>query len=154
MAMTKTGIINGAAIAGFTTPAFTLTSDIAPMGSITSYVSAITGAPSVALHSYTTPFTLTVKRPNSFRTFATAILNGVTGQYSRVPYNEFEQLTRKGAAFAFNQYAVNEKRTRYRIYANTDVFDVANVKALVSFDAGYATANADNYLTLFSTGSL
>jgi len=156
MSLTNTGVITGAAITGFTTPTYTLSADTAPNGNtLSAYVSVIGGTQTgVLAHSYSTPFTRSVTRPSSFRSFASAVLNGVTGQYSKVPYNEFKTLTRKAAAYATNQYAVNEKRETLRLYANTETFDLPNVKALLSFSSGYSVQDINNYVTLVTTGSL
>jgi hypothetical protein len=141
---TMTGAITGTAQTGFTSPTYTLTADNAQdVRSKQSYVSAVGGTQvGVTSHSVSAPFTVTVRRPSILKTIASAALNGITGQYSRVPYNEYVVLTRKAAQVASNQWFVNEKRSTIRIAAGSETYDAANVKALLSCSIGFENTNS------------
>lgn len=144
MAFTMTGVITGGAQTGFTTPSYTLVADNATdVRSKQSYVSALGGTQAgVVVHSVNSPFTVTVRRPSILKTIASALLNGVTGQYSRVPFNEYVVLVRKAAQVATNQWYVNEFRTTMRIAAGSETFDAANVRAGASLSIGFLNTNS------------
>lgn len=144
MSFTMTGAITGGAQTGFTTPSYTLTADNAvDVRSKQSVVTALGGTQAgVVVHSVNAPFTVTVRRPSIIKTIVSAFLNGVTGQYSKIPYNEYTVLVRKAAQVAANQWWVNEFRTTCRIAAGSETYDAANVRAGASLSVGFNNTNS------------
>lgn len=156
MSMTMTGAVTGGAQTGFTTPGFTLSVDNAPdVRSKQSYISALSGTMvGVVAHSVNAPFTVTERRPSILKTISSALLNGVTGQYSKVPFNEYTRLVRKAAQVANGQWVINEDRRTNKVYAGTETYDSANVRALISFAVGYDTLNSAGRGDTMVTGTL
>lgn len=156
MAVTITGAVTGGAQTGFTTPGAVLTLDNSPdLRSKQAYVSSWTGTMAgVTAHSISNPATVTYKRPALLKTIASALLNGVTGQYSRVPYNEWVRLVRKGANINASQTFVNEDRKTVKIYAGTEVYDAPNVRALESLAVGVDNLNSAGFGDTLITGTL
>jgi hypothetical protein len=144
---TMTGAVSGVAQTSFTTPSFTLVVDNAPdVRSKQSAVTTLGGTMAgVVAHSINAPFTVTVRRPPMWKTLAMAILNGVTAQYSKVPYNEQVIIVRKAAQVALNQWWTNEWRLATKIYAGSETYDAPNVKAGASFFAGFIWANSSGF---------
>lgn len=154
MSYNISGTVTGGTQTGFTTPGYTVTADTAPdVRSKQWAVTALTGTQAgVTVHSVNAPFTHTCRRPSLLKTISTALLNGVTGQYSRVPFNEYVQITRKAAQVALGQWVVNEFRTTSKIYANTETYDAANVRAGISLHLGATWANAAGMGDLATSG--
>jgi len=138
MTIAITGTITGTAETGFTTPTYTAVADNATdLRSKQSVVTSVGGTQTgVVAHSVNAPFTVTVRRPSILKTLSQAFLNGVTGQYSRVPFNEYVILVRKAAQVALNQWYVNEFRTTYKIAAGSETYDMPNVRAGASCHGG------------------
>jgi len=153
---TMTGAITGGAITGFTTPGYTLTADNAQdVRSKQSIVSALTGTQTgVSAHSVNAPFTVTVRRPLILKTIVNAMLNGVTGQYSKVPFNEYVILVRKAAQVALNQWQTNEFRLTARIAAGSETYDKPNIGGGVSFLVGFLNANSDGFNNTTQQGTI
>lgn len=156
MAFTVTGAVSGTPQTGFTTPGYTIVTDNAPdIRSKQSAVSALTGTQAgVNVHSVNAPFTVTVRRPSLLKTIAASVLNGVTGQYTKVPSNEYLVLSRKACQVALNQWFINEMRTSVKIYAGTETYDSPNVRALASFHIGYLNGNSSGLGDTLVTGIL
>lgn len=144
MSFTITGAITGGAQTGFTSPTYTLTADNATdVRSKQSAVTAIGGTQTgVTVHSVNSPFTVTVRRQSVLRTLSQAFLNGVTGQYSKVPFNEYTILVRKSAQVALNQWFTNEFRLTCRVAAGSETYDAPNVKAGASLAVGFLNTNS------------
>lgn len=144
MTINVIGVITGAAAPGFTAPTYTLTADMAPdLRSKQSYVSTLGGTQvGVVAHSVAAPFTATARRSSVIKTIGNAVLNGVTGQYSKVPFNEMVILVRKAAQVALNQWQVNDYRYVGKVFAGTETYDSPNVYAGVSLLAGLVWSNA------------
>lgn len=142
-----TAAIVGGAQSGFTTPGYTVTTDLATdVRSKQVVVTAVTGTQAgVTAHSVNSPFTITVRRPSLIKLLSSAVLNGVTGQFSRVPFNEYTVLTRKGCQVALGQWYVNEMRTTGRIAAGSDTFDGPNVLGLASAHLGFLAGNSAGF---------
>jgi len=134
MSVTITGSITGGAQTGFTSPTYTAAADQAvDLRSKQAVITAIGGTQTgVVVHSINAPFTITARRENVFKTLAKAFLNGVTGQYSRVPYNNFVLLVRKSAQVASGQWFVNDYRLTAHIAAGSETYDAPNVRAGLS----------------------
>lgn len=151
-----TGAITGGNQTNFTTPGYTLSADI-PLDnrSKQSIVSALTGTQvGVVAHSVNAPFTVTVRRPSVFKTIAQAMVNGLTLQYSKVPFNEYLLLTRKAAQVAAGQWFTNEWRTSAKIYAGTETYDAANVRAGASCHIGVVNTNSVGFGETVLNGQL
>lgn len=144
MSITITGSITGGAQTGFTTPTYTAAADQAiDLRSKQSVITAVGGTQvGVVAHSLNAPFTITVRRANVFKTLSKAFLNGVTGQYSRVPYNDFLLLVRKAAQVASGQWHVNDFRLTAHVAAGSETFDLPNVQAGLSCIVGLAWAES------------
>jgi len=139
MSISMTSPVTGGAQTGFTAPTYPIVADWNLDGRSKQYVvSGTLGGTQVGVttHSVNSPFTGRWRRPPVWKTAAQAFVNGVTGRFSKVPYNECDWLTRKGAQIALDQWMVNEMRTTSKIYAGTETYDAPNVRALVSFHIG------------------
>lgn len=154
MSYTLSGAITGGAQTGFTSPTYTVTADNAPdIRSKQWAITALGGTQAgVVAHSVNAPFTVTFRRPSILKTLATAFLNGVTGQYSRVPYNDYIQIVRKAAQVALNQWVINEFRSTFHIAAGTETYDAPNVRAGVSMSIGAQNANSAGIGDTLATG--
>lgn len=144
MTINVSGAITGGAQTGFTSPTYTGTADLATdLRSKQSVITALGGTQAgVTAHSVTSPFTVTARRPSIMKTLAMAFLNGVTSQYSRVPYNDYMILVRKAAQVASGQWIVNEFRATFHIAAGTETYDIANVRGGVSCFVGVISGNS------------
>ena len=149
-----TGAVTGTAQTGLTTPTYTLTADQAlDNRSKQSVVTALGGTQTnVAAHSVNAPFTVTVKRPSLLRTLSSAVLNGITGQYSKVPYNEYIILVRKGAQIAANQWYTADFRTVLRVPAGSETYDAINLRAGLSCLFGFLSGNSSGVGDTITTG--
>jgi hypothetical protein len=144
MSLTITGVITGGAQTDLTSPTYTAVADQAiDLRSKQAVVTTIGGTQTgVVAHSLNAPFTITIRRANVFKTLGKAFLNGVTGQYSRVPYNDFLLLVRKAAQVASGQWFVNDYRLTAHVAAGSETFDAPNVRAGLSCLVGLAWANS------------
>lgn len=136
--------VTGAAQTGFTSPTYTLTTDVAPdVNGKQSAVTAVGGTQAgVRTHSVSDPFTVTFTRPKNPRVLPSA--NPVTGKYGAIPRNSYTYIVRKGVNFAANQAPdLMVCRLNIDIPAGSDAYDAANVRAALSLLAGalYATSS-------------
>lgn len=156
MSYLLSGAITGGAQTGFTSPTYTVTADNAPdIRSKQWAVTAVGGTQvGVVAHTVNAPFTQTVRRPSILKTLSTAFLNGVTGQYSRVPYNDYIIITRKAAQVALGQWVINEFRMTAHIAAGTETYDAPNVRAGVSMHLGGLNTNSAGLGDTVTTGIL
>lgn len=154
MSITLTGAITGGAQVGFTSPTYTGVADNAPdnRSKQAAYTSVGGTQVGVTSHSVNAPFTATFRRPAILKTLILALLNGVTGQYSRIPYNDYVLIVRKAAQVASNQWITNEYRATFHVAAGTETFDAANVKAGVSLFSGLVWANSSGSGDTVTTG--
>lgn len=154
MAFTMTGAITGATVAGLTTPTYTLTADTsADDNARQSVVTALGGTQTgVTVHSVSSPFSVTVRRPKSLRTLGKANLNGYISNVGR---NTYTVLFRKGVTPLTGQpYQIAIVRQDYEIPAGCEVNDIANLKGLMSFVGGFVSTNADGMVTTFTNAVL
>ncbi|DAD52224.1 coat protein [ssRNA phage Gephyllon.3_2] len=129
--------VTGGAQTGFTSPTYTLTTDIAPdVNGKQHAVTALGGTQTgVRSHSVSDPFTVTFMRPKNPRVLPNA--NPVTGKYSQIPRNTYAMIVRKGVNYAANQAPdVCVARLTIDVPAGSDNYDAANVRALCSIIAG------------------
>jgi len=154
MSISLTGVITGGAQTGFTSPTYTLSLDNPPDNrSKQSAVTTIGGTQAgVVAHTVNAPFTVTFRRPSILKTLSVAVLNGLTGQYSRVPFNEYIMLVRKAAQVALNQWVINEYRLNSKVYAGTETYDAPNVRAGVSLTVGALNTNSAGLGDTITTG--
>jgi len=135
--------VTGAAQTGFTSPTYTLTTDIAPSANGKQFaVTALGGTQaSVDTHSVSKPFTITFFRPVQLKTLPQA--NPVTGIIKSVPINQYKLITRKGAAPAANQVNIVPRITTIiEVPAGTDTYEPEEIRAMISAHFGIAFANS------------
>jgi len=137
MTVSVTSPITGAAQTGFTSPTYTLTTDIAPdvngkQWAVTALGGTQTG---VTAHSTSSPFTITATRPKTARILGKP--HPVTGLVKEVPMNVYGVLTRKGATPLVDQpVATAMMKTNISIPAGSDSYDPANLRAMISAHIG------------------
>lgn len=129
--------LTGGPQTGFTSPTYTLTSDVAP--SPNGRQVAVTGLggtqAGVVASSVAIPFTITFTRPNTLRVLGSP--NPVTGVISNVPTNTYKTITRKGVLpLAGQPYKVMNITTTIDVPAGADTADIANVRAALSAHIG------------------
>lgn len=140
MTMSLTSPVTGSAQTGFTSPTYTLTTDIAPSPNGKQY--AVTGLggtqASVDSHSASKPFTISVFKPQQIKTLPAA--NPITGIIKSVPVNTYKVITRKGAAPAVNQVPQIARITSViDVPAGTDTYEPEELRAMLSAHIGALT---------------
>lgn len=133
MAFSPASPLTGGAQTGLTSPTYTLTSDVAPDATGRQYaVTALGGTQAgVTAHSASSPFTLTMFRPKSFKALGQP--DPSTGVIYRVGKNSWKVIVRKGVTPAANQPAqVMQCTLTIDVPAGADTYDSANVRAALS----------------------
>jgi hypothetical protein len=89
--------VTGSAQTGFTSPTYTVVSDVPPNAYSKQYaVTALGGTQTnVEVHGASKPFTITFARPNQIR--SAPVPNPVTGVMANSPRNVYSVIVRKGA---------------------------------------------------------
>jgi hypothetical protein len=136
--------VTGAAVAGLTTPTYTLTTDIAPNINGKQYaVTALGGTQTgVDVNTVSKPFSISFFRPAQLRTLPQA--NPVTGVIKSIPVNTYKLITRKGAVPAVNQSSMVARiTTTIEVPAGTDTYEPEELRAMISahFGVGWAQAS-------------
>lgn len=137
MSITLSTPVTGGAQTGFTTPTYTVASDIASdfngkQWAVTALGGTQTG---VTTHTQSSPFTWSYYRPKSFKLLGKP--NPVTGLISNVPKNTTKIIVRKGVTPAPNQLiSIASINMEINIPAGADVNDAANIRALISLAQG------------------
>lgn len=147
--------VTGAAVAGLTSPTYTLTTDTPPSQNGKQYaISALGGTQAgVDVNSVSKPFTLTFFRPQVLRVLPQA--NPVTGIIKNVPMNTYKLITRKGAAPAANQVnSMIRITTIIEVPAGTDTYEPEEINAALSLHFGAGWANASDIASTVRTGVL
>lgn len=145
--------VTGGAQTGFTSPTYTLTTDVAPdvngkQHAVTTIGGTQTG---VRTHSVSDPFTVTFVRPKNPKILPSA--NPVTGKYSSIPKNTYGVIVRKGVNFAANNAPdICVARLSIDVPAGSDAYDAANVRALCSLLAGILSQQASGVGDTLTTG--
>lgn len=137
MSWNLTSPVTGGAQTGFTSPTYTITSDVAPdVNGKQHAVTALGGTQTgVTLHSVASPFTVTFIRPKVFK--ALGQVNPVTGLLPSVPKNQFKVIVRKGVLpLAGQPYSNLNIVCTMDIPAGADVADPANIRAAISLLVG------------------
>lgn len=137
MTITVTSPVTGAAQTGFTSPTYTLVTDVAPdINGKQQAVSALGGTQaSVVASSVSVPFTNTVVRPKVLKIPGTP--NPITGVVANVPVNVYKMITRKGVTAVYGQNPhVMLITTTISVPAGADTMDAPNVRAALSLHLG------------------
>ena len=137
MTLAVTSPVTGGAQTGFTTPTYTLLTDVAPDVNGNQYaVSAIGGTQAgVRIHAISDPNTITLSRAAQLKALPSP--SPVTGRYPPVPFNTTKILARKGVNFAANQAPlIANARVEINIPAGADAYDAPNVRAMLSLLIG------------------
>jgi len=155
MSVSLTSPVTGAAQTGFTSPTYTLTTDIAPDVNGKQWaITALGGTQaSVRSHSVSDPFTATVYRPKVPASLPSP--NPITGKYGPIPSNRHSTVVRKGVNYAANQAPlIATARVLIDIPAGSDAYDAANIRALYSLLIGALTQQAAGFGDTAVTGIL
>lgn len=147
--------ITGAAVAGLTSPTYTITTDVAPSNNGKQYaVTALGGTQTgVDLHTVSKPFTISFFRPQQLKVLPQA--NPVTGIIKSVPTNTYKLITRKGASPAANQVPIVARVTTIiEVPAGADTFEPEDLKAMLSAHFGVGSAQASGIADTVLSGIL
>lgn len=136
--------ITGAAVAGLTSPTYTIVTDVAPNINGKQYaVSALGGTQTgVDVNSVSKPFSISFFRPAVLKTLPQA--NPVTGVIKNVPMNTYKLITRKGALPAANQVPMTARiSTVIEVPAGSDTYEPEELRAMISahFGTGWNQAS-------------
>lgn len=137
MTVSLTTPVTGGAQTGFTSPTYTVASDVAPDAQSRQHaVTALGGTQTgVTTHTATSPFTFTVRRPVSFK--QVGVPNPSTGVIYPSGKNVWKMIVRKGCTPAASQSPiVGMASVELSVPAGADTYDAANVRALVGFLVG------------------
>jgi hypothetical protein len=153
MSFAPSSPVTGAAVAGLTSPTYTLTTDVAP--SINGKQYAITGLggtqTGVDTNSVSKPFSVSFFRPSVLKTLPQA--NPVTGVIKNIPMNTYKLITRKGASPAANQSAMVARiTTTIEVPAGTDTFEPEDLRAMCSLHFGVGWAQASGIADTIISG--
>lgn len=138
MTLTVSTPVTGGLETGFTTPAWTVATDVAPVvyGKQYACTALSSGtAASVRYHAVSDPFTVTLTRAPVLKPLPP--INPVTLRYGNIPKNTTQVLVRKGVLCAANQ---NPEVMTLRLYIDTpagaDSYDAPNCRAALSLLIG------------------
>jgi len=137
MSVSLTSPVTGGAQTGFTSPTYTLTTDIAPdvngkQWAVTALGGTQTG---VTAHSVSSPFTISVFRPKVLRNLGQP--NPVTGVVSNIPKNTYKVIVRKGAVpLAGQSPQIAMATMTMDVPAGTDTANPAEIRAMLSAGIG------------------
>lgn len=144
--------ITGAAVAGLTSPTYTIAVDVAPsingkQYAVTSLGGTQTG---VDINTVSKPFTVSFFRPVSLRVLPA--VNPTTGVIKNIPMNQYKLITRKGVLPAANQsIMVARITTTIEVPSGSDTMEPEDLRAMISshFGCGWAQASgiADTVIT-------
>jgi len=129
--------VTGGAQTGFTSPTYTMSTDVAPdVNGKQHAVTALGGTQAtVRTHAVSDPFTITFSRPKNPKVLPSP--NSVTGKYPSVPRNVYTLLVRKGVNFAANNAPdIMLTRCEISVPAGADAYDAANVRAAIALLVG------------------
>jgi hypothetical protein len=155
MAFAPSSPVTGAAITGFTSPTYTLTTDTAPNINGKQYaISALGGTQTnVETNTVSKPFSVSFFRPAVLRALPQA--NPVTGIIKNVPLNTYKLITRKGASPSANQTAMTARITTViEVPAGTDTYEPEDIKAMISLHFGVGWAQASGIADTVTSGVL
>jgi len=153
MSINLSGTITGGTMSQFTTPGYTVTTDVAPDINGRQYaVTTLTGTQTgVRTHAISDPFTIAFFRPKNPKSLPTP--NPITGKYGTIPRNTHGCVVRKGVNYAANQAPdICTFRGSWDIPAGSDAYDSANIRAMQSFLTGAFTNQCQGMADMFCTG--
>lgn len=144
----------GGTITGFTTPAFTLVDDTAPVSNAKQKtVTALTGTQgSATANSVSSPFTETFYKPASLKTLPAP--NPLSGARGTIPNNQYKLIVRKGGEAASGVPVTAVARLTIDIPAGMDSYNPDNVRSLVSFLVGLLNEESADLADTLLTGVL
>lgn len=138
MSISLTSPVTGSTQTGFTSPSFTMVSDVAPNAYSKQYACTAaggTGLSTVDAHSASSPFTVTFSRPQNVR--PAPLANPVTGVIGNSPRNVYSVIVRKGMKPGSNQNAqVGVLRCDLSVVAGADYTEPDDVRAALSLLIG------------------
>lgn len=155
MAFAPASPLTGATVPGFTSPTYTLTTDVAPSLNGKQYaVTALGGTQTgVDVNSVSKPFTISFFRPINLRVLPAA--NPVTGIIKAIPVNTYKLITRKGVVPGTSQNPIVARiTTTIDVPAGADTFEPEDLKALVSAHFGVGNAQASGICDTILSGVL
>jgi hypothetical protein len=141
MTVSISGTITGTAQTGFTTPGYTVTQDNAVDGNVKRWVvTALTGTQTgVRAHSVSDEFSFTVVKPKVMKViqaFSSLLPNNF-----RPAYNRYWLIFRKGGIPASGLVSIPQTlRVPIDVAAGVDNYDIAQIRAMVSFAGGVLTS--------------
>lgn len=155
MSFAPTSPVTGAAVSGFTSPTYTITTDVAPNINGKQYAVTALGGTQTGVDSNTVskPFTMTFFRPQQLKVLPS--INPVTGVIKNVPVNSYKFITRKGAVPAVNQQTqVARITTTIDVPAGTDTYEPEEIKAMLSAHIGTLSQQSSGIADTVITGIL
>lgn len=156
MSISLTSPVTGGPQTGFTSPTYTVVSDLAPPGNPGKQwvVTAIGGTQTgVVPHSVAAPFTINFTRPSVLRVLGTP--NPVTGVVTTVPTNTYKVIVRKGVLpLAGQPYRVFNLTLTMDVPAGSDLADPSNLRAALSLMAGSVWQQSAGLGDVFISGIL
>lgn len=160
MAFSPAATINISAYAGVgitgLTGGITTAADTAPQYNGKQYsinATGLTGLSGVVAHSLSTPHTINMVRPITYRLLPT--VNPVTGILRNVPKNTFTLIHRKSVVpLAGQAPAMAIERTSWEIPAGSETADLANLKAMYQSGLLVRADQKNGIMDVFVTGTL
>lgn len=146
--------VTGAPMTGFTSPTYTIGTDVAPDVNGKAYmVTALGGTQAgVVVSSASYPFTVLFTRPKSIRTLPAL---GLNGRLPSVPRNTYTLSVRKGVIPLAGQPAQPcVLKLEIPVPAGSDLADAANLKAALSLMAGILWEQSNEIGDSILAGSL
>lgn len=144
MTINFTSPITGGNQTGFTSPTYTIATDLsAPDSRMKQVAVTALGGTQTGVRTSTVsdPFTVSYKPPATLK--ALPAPNAVTGRYPQIPYNWHTINLRKGVNYAANQAPLPMIiECRIGVPAGSDSYDAANVRAGTSLFEGAVAAFA------------
>jgi len=140
MSLSLTSPVTGSAQTGFTSPTYTLVTDVAPDINAKQYiVSALGGTQTGATaHSVSLPFTISMFRPKVVRPYSAN--NDTTKFTVNNPINVWKVITRKGGIpYTGERPTVASLTSAFSIPAGVETNNIAEVRAMISAHIGALT---------------
>lgn len=154
MAFSPGSPVTGAALAGLTTPTFTVAAGQAPNAVSKQYnVTALGGTQTgVLAHGLSSPFTLTMFVPSTIKVLGVPNSSGVIRSF---PRNQFDLLIRKGMIPLANQPSqVAWVRMMASIPAGADIADKNSILSMMSLFSGVTWASAQGITDVLFNATL
>lgn len=155
--MNITTPLTGAAQTGFTSPTYTLATDVAPYQNGKQWLITAKGGtqPDVTVNSVSRPFSLAFFRPPSLKVL-TAALMGTAGMIMNPPKNSFKLITRKGVTVNLvGGSAVMVVTTTFDVPVGAELQDGgADIKAAISAHLGALSQDTTQWFTAIESGAL